>query len=152
PDGKSDSGTTSWPQQLHSYAASWKVFKSPFDKRATVEGSANSGTAPISYGINGKKSLLGVSASKINYPTSLILFASSQKAGAGPEFAGVSKDDVIVEPGTAAGGTHLNRTRISAVFADGHAEDMLYSKFKDDSTASAAGGGKMRWVYDDDGQ
>ena len=43
-------GTTTWMSSLHpKYLAAWKIFQSPFDKRAPSEADA---TAPISYGFN----------------------------------------------------------------------------------------------------
>src|SRR5438477_239613 len=40
--------TTPWPQQLYKLLETWKVFRSPFDRRSDNDGN----NAPVSYGIN----------------------------------------------------------------------------------------------------
>lgn len=161
PDGKTDGGTLTWPQQLFSYVSSWKVFKSPFDTRSLVDGSQTLATAVVSYGLNGEgapEGILGIDSSKINYTTNLILTAPKQDAVSSVKFSGTSATDLKVTATSAGGtataprGTHLTRMRINVVYADGHAEDLAFAKFVDDNTASAAGGGKMRWIYDNDGK
>jgi prepilin-type N-terminal cleavage/methylation domain-containing protein len=43
-------GTSQWMNSLHpKYLSNWKIFQSPFDKRAPSE---NNTTAPVSYGFN----------------------------------------------------------------------------------------------------
>ncbi len=166
PDGKTNAGSQTWPQQMFTYVSSWKSFKSPFDTRALVDGSATSTTAVVSYGFNGKNGtgtgastngLLGADSSKFNFPSNLIMLAPKQDAATTVKFSGTSATDLVVLPAESGGsltlprGTHLTRARINVVFADGHSEDIPFVKFIDDSKPSASGGGKMRWIYDDSG-
>ena len=95
----------------------------------------------ISYGINSNLYSGGVpiSADKIAKPTAFIVFAPAQKSGtrvsfqgvgnsAGPNGQGVTVLANASNPGgTATGGTHNNRTKINALFADWHVETMAWS-------------------------
>jgi len=135
-----------WQQQLNpTYVSSWKVFKSPFDNRSVTENSSS----PVSYGINGEGAatgLLGIDSSKINYPSNLIMLAPALAAGTGLTFEGKGDADILVTTttaGTGDRGTHSSRKRINVVFADGHAEDILFSKF----ISNAADEGNKRWDY-----
>jgi prepilin-type N-terminal cleavage/methylation domain-containing protein len=129
--------TVTWMSQLHpKYLSSWNIFKSPFDIRAPLEDDANS---PVSYGINGNN-IVGTSADKITKPTVFILFAPAQVAGATVTFSGLANtgapgvtvlgngsDTATSNPsggGAATGGTHSSRTKINALFADLHLENM----------------------------
>src|SRR6266513_576209 len=69
-----------WMTQLHpKYLPAWKIFQSPFDKRAASELDAN---APISYGLNGNpgsgSSIAGLSMDRITSPSVFIMFARAQ--------------------------------------------------------------------------
>ncbi|HEY5745474.1 MAG TPA: type II secretion system protein [Chryseolinea sp.] len=150
-------GSTVWPQQLNpTYVPAWKVFKSPFDTRVASEVAA---TAPVSYGINGTignsgSNLLGLDSTKINYPSSLILLAPTIVDNSALLYNGLGNADVLVtssSAGTGDRGSHSSRKRINVLFADGHTEDITVVKFQDSSSAASAGGGKKRWVYDDNG-
>lgn len=142
------SATVTWMSQLHSpkYLSSWKVFQSPFDIRGALEDDVNS---PVSYGINGNptNSIIGASADKIAKPSEFILFAPAQASGATVVFdptaiASFAAPGVLVykaasTPGGAAnGGTHSSRTKINALFADLHLENMPWTVFIDDTNPS----------------
>jgi prepilin-type N-terminal cleavage/methylation domain-containing protein/prepilin-type processing-associated H-X9-DG protein len=131
------SATVDWMSQLHSpkYLSSWKVFQSPFDIRGASE--LGDATTPVSYGINGNN-IVGTSADKISKPTNFILFAPAQDVAATVSFqgtaatgapgvtvAGAGSDKATSIPGgDATGGTHSSRTKINALFADLHVENM----------------------------
>ena len=139
-----------WMTQLHpKYVSAWSVVQSPFDTRAASELDAS---APISYGLNGNtkaggSSIAGLSVDKITNPSVFIIFAPAQAAGATVTFAGGTAAAVTVYKNTnpaASGGTHSNRRKINALFADLHAENMDWSKFildTDPNDPSAA----LRW-------
>jgi prepilin-type N-terminal cleavage/methylation domain-containing protein/prepilin-type processing-associated H-X9-DG protein len=139
-----------WMNQLHpKYLATWRVFQSPFDKRAAAEVDAN---APISYGLNGNtkgggSSVAGLLVNRIANPSVFIMFAPAQAPGTGVAFAGTTAAGVTVYKNTnpaASGGTHNSRRQINALFADLHAETMPWSKFildNDPNDPSAA----LRW-------
>ncbi len=130
------SATVTWMSQLHpKYLSSWNVFQSPFDIRGASETDA---TAPVSYGINGNN-VVGTSVDKIASPTVFILFAPAQTQGPtvtflgfgtsgapGVRVLGIGGDQATSNPdGSAAiGGTHSSRTKINALFADLHLENM----------------------------
>jgi hypothetical protein len=141
-------GAASWMKQLHpKYLPSWNVFQSPFDAaRGALEDDVNS---PVSYGINGNptNSIIGASVDKISKPTVFILFAPAQASGAAVVFdptaiANFAAPGVLVYKGTstpggaAIGGTHSSRTKINALFADLHLENMLWTVFIDDTNPS----------------
>jgi len=133
------SATVTWMLQLElnqKYLSAWRVLESPFDKRSTSElGGAN---AAISYGINSNVYSAGVaiSADKITKPTAFITFAPAQASTATVSFSGVGNSSVpgvtvlaaaSVPGGSAQGGTHNNRAKINALFADWHVETMPWS-------------------------
>jgi len=137
-------GAGSWMVQLKpKYLSAWNIFQSPFDRRSPSE--LGTAATPISYGINGVvPSIIGMAADKISKPSMFILFAPAQAATATVTFQGTA---ATVAPGvtvlgngatatsnpggtTAAPppprGTHANRTRINALFADLHCETMSW--------------------------
>lgn len=135
------SATLSWMSQLHpKYLPSWNVFQSAFDPRTPLEDDANS---PISYGINGTPGVAGMVAAKISKPSVFVLFAPAQKSGNSVSFdttakanfaapgirvVGIGSNKATSTPGgDATGGTHSNRKRINALFADLHCEGMPWS-------------------------
>jgi len=139
-----------WMNQLHpKYLPTWRIFQSPFDKRAASEVDAN---APISYGLNGNSkgggsSIAGLLVNKIANPSVFIMFAPAQAPGTAVTFAGGTAAAVTVYKNAspaATGGTHNSRKQINALFADLHAETMPWSKFildNDSNDPSAA----LRW-------
>ena len=137
------SATLTWMSQLEQnqkYLSSWRVLESPFDKRTTSE--LGDGTTAISYGINASvlPGNVAISADKITKPVTFIVFAPAQKSGATVSFQGLANssapgvtltgnsNSVASTPGgTMAGGTNNSRTRINALCADWHAENMSWS-------------------------
>jgi len=132
------SSATSWTTQVEQnqkYLSRWAVLQSPFDKRAGSETGTTAPYSPVSYGIN--PNIWGQSADKITKPTSFILFAPAQAAGPTVTFQGSANTPVSpgitvlgatsTPNGPAAGGTHNNRTKIDALFADLHCETMPWS-------------------------
>ena len=142
-DGALFSTTGSWMRQLNpKYVSAWGIFQSPFDTRAPSEAGIAAPVSPISYGINGR-GIIGMAADKITKPTVFILFAPAQASGATVTFQGMATDvpgTTVLGNGTTAtsipggtttappppSGTHSNRTRINALFADLHCETMSW--------------------------
>lgn len=156
-DGVLFAAGSSWMIQLEQnqkYLSSWTVLQSPFDKRPSSDRGTNSPSSPISYGINGKQpSIIGLSASRITNPTGFILFAPAEASGTTVTFQGSATDSTVTVLGngngtattnpnnqtvTNPGGTYGNRTRINAMFADLHCENMAWTAFTS-TTASVAG-------------
>ncbi len=142
---KKDSGggaeIVSWPITLQSkYVTNWKVFRSPFDKRADR---AEAPGIPVSYGIN--DNLFGINASKWDSPSQLIAMAPSLVPGNEVLFNGTSESNprVIMPDGSGPGklGTHNGRAQINVLFADSHAISIPYREFA--GTQDAAG--LKRW-------
>src|SRR6266536_3362701 len=139
-----------WMTQLHpKYLAAWSIFQSPFDTRAASEVDA---TAPISYGLNGNpgsgSSIAGLSVDKITNPSVFIMFAPAQAVGTTVTFAGGTAAAVTVYKNTnpaASGGTHSNRTRINALFADLHSENMVWTTFINDTPSGSDPSAAFRW-------
>lgn len=143
------STTATWMSQLcPKYTAAWGIFKSPLDTtRLPSEAGTGSPPSPISYGINSKiydVNNVAISADKIAKPTVFILFAPAQDNATTVNFQGLAttpgpgvtvlgnSSTVTGNPpnnGAAIGGTQSNRTRINALFADLHCENMLWSAF-----------------------
>jgi prepilin-type N-terminal cleavage/methylation domain-containing protein/prepilin-type processing-associated H-X9-DG protein len=133
------SATVTWMSQLElnqKYLSAWRVLESPFDKRSTSE--SGDGTTAISYGINSNiyVSNVPISADKITKPTVFIVFAPAQASTATVSFSGVGNSSApgvtvlaaaSVPGGSAQGGTHNNRAKINALFADWHIETMPWS-------------------------
>jgi len=133
------SANATWMSQLNpKYLPNWRVFESPFDVRLSSE--KGDATTPVSYGINPNVYVSGVpiSADKITKPVTFIVFSPAQDAGntvtfntlATATFAapGVTENAGTSNPGggAASGGISDNRTKINALFADWHAETMLW--------------------------
>jgi prepilin-type N-terminal cleavage/methylation domain-containing protein len=147
-----DASAGTWMAQLHpKYLPAWKIFQSPFDKRAASENGTTAPPSPVSYGLNGNTksgtSIAGLLMDKIANPSAFIVFAPAQSNATTVAFAGTASPGVTVYKaasnpgGTATGGTHNSRARINALFADLHTESMLWSKFildsdPNDSTAA----------------
>jgi prepilin-type N-terminal cleavage/methylation domain-containing protein/prepilin-type processing-associated H-X9-DG protein len=134
------SATVTWMLQLElnqKYLSAWRVLESPFDTRSTSE--AGGANAMISYGINSNvySSGVAISADKITKPTAFIVFAPAQASTATVSFLGAGTSAppgvtvfaaMSTPPGAnATGGTHNNRLKINALFADWHAETMAWS-------------------------
>jgi prepilin-type processing-associated H-X9-DG protein len=129
-----------WMTQLKpKYVPAWKIFQSPFDTRNASETGAS---APVSYGLNGNN-IIGTAIDKIVSPSVFILLAPAQTSGSTVRFQGLGGAAVTVykatsiPDGTAAtGGTHNQRKRVNALFADLHSENMLWTVFIDDTIPS----------------
>lgn len=137
------SATVTWMSQLEvnqKYLSVWRVLESPFDSRTTSE--LGDATTRISYGINANVydvNNVAISADKITKPVTFIVFAPAQASGPTVSFQGnaLGPPGVTVNTGgtpatsnpggTAIGGPHNNRVKINALFADWHAETMLWS-------------------------
>ena len=134
------SATQTWMSQLEQnqkYLSSWRVLESSFDKRSTSE--LGNATTAVSYGINANilPGNVPISADKITKPVTFIVFAPAQASGQIVSFAGTGNPagfpgvTVLANAsnpgGTAAGGTHANRRKISAMCADWHTEIMPWS-------------------------
>jgi prepilin-type N-terminal cleavage/methylation domain-containing protein len=151
-------GAPTWMAQLHpKYLPAWKIFQSPFDRRDASEIDAS---APISYGLNGNptgSSIAGLSMDKVANPSVFILFAPAPDStvGSRPTFQGVPAAAVTEYKGTSApggpapapdGGTHNQRKRINALFADLHSESMLWSTFVNDTNSATDPSASQRWT------
>ena len=143
----------SWMSQLYNadpppaapkYISSWGVFVSPFDHPASPRTSSpNNANSAVSYGINGTSGVIGMSADKISKPSVFIVFAPAQASGSAVNFRGIGNTTnqanlaasanvtvlaaATVPNGPATGGTHNNRAKINALFADWHVETMAWS-------------------------
>jgi prepilin-type N-terminal cleavage/methylation domain-containing protein/prepilin-type processing-associated H-X9-DG protein len=155
------------------YLPSWDVFQSPLDTRAPSD--KGDATTPISYGINqnvADQSVAGTRllANKIVTPSVFILFAPAQDSAATVEFRGTAATaapGVTVlgiggsppppapplpalatsnPGGNATGGTHSSRRQINALFADWHAENMLWATFTNTTISSSDASAGLRWV------
>jgi type II secretory pathway pseudopilin PulG len=156
------SATQRWMSQLEQnqkYLSSWRVLESSFDKRTTSE--LGDATTAVSYGINANilPGNVAISADKITKPVTFIVFAPAQASGAIVSFAGAGNSGfpgvkvlaaMSTPPGAnATGGTHSNRTKINALCADWHVENMLWSGTGPAFTNTTATGtdpdGAFRW-------
>jgi prepilin-type N-terminal cleavage/methylation domain-containing protein len=121
-----------WPDSLNpDYVSNWDIFRSPFDKRTP---GAEPENAPVSYDINAN--LWGVSPFQIVSPPDCILLAPLTADQSTLQFIGTADESSVPVPlnresngvGT-DGGTYLNGTYITALFADLHAAPISMSSF-----------------------
>ena len=150
--------TVTWMSQLHpKYLSSWNIFQSPFDTRAPSEGGILAPVSPISYGINLNvyPNNVAISADKISKSTIFILFAPAQAAGATVTFSGlattgapgVTENAGTSNAGLATGGTHSTRTKINALFADLHLENVAWTTFTSNTANPPSDpDGNLRWT------
>jgi prepilin-type N-terminal cleavage/methylation domain-containing protein len=137
-----------WMNSLHpTYLSSWKIFQSPFDKRAASESNTN---APVSYGFNlnahGTSATIPLLAQQVTNPTLFILFAPSQDTSNAVNFAGTASASVTVNQANGAqGGTHNKRQRINVCMADLHMENMLWSTYISNTATSSDPCAPQRW-------
>lgn len=156
-------GSAAVPWMLHleqnqKYLSTWRVLESPFDTRSTSD--QGDGTTAISYGINSNvyPSGVAISTDKITKPTAFIVFAPAQESGTTTSFQGVGNYlplgvNVLAATstpgGAATGGTHNNRKKINAIFADWHVESMLWSgtgpAFTNNTVTGSDPDGELRW-------
>ncbi|MEO8045060.1 MAG: type II secretion system protein [Spartobacteria bacterium] len=136
-----------WMTTLHTkYLPSWKIFQSPFDTRNASE---DDSSAPVSYGINGNKEVVGISMDRVKKPSVFILFAPAQDSGTSVKFSGKPNATVTVYKNSiASGGVQSRRTRINALFADLHAESLTWATFSRDTATTADPDADYRWAPD----
>jgi prepilin-type N-terminal cleavage/methylation domain-containing protein/prepilin-type processing-associated H-X9-DG protein len=137
----SKSARKPWPTTVHDkYNIACKAFHSPFDTRPVVETGTN---VAVSYGVNNE--CFDTNIGKWTAPGDLIMAAPKLGAGTAVTFTGTSNEDVaLTGPGGSPGdkkGTHSNRTRINALFGDGHTEAMAYKDF----ATTSGDAGRRRW-------
>jgi prepilin-type N-terminal cleavage/methylation domain-containing protein len=153
-----------WMTQLKpKYLPAWKIFQSPFDGRLASEDETGANKPPISYGLNGNpgsggsvSGIAGLSMDKVANPSAFILFAPAPDptVGSTPKFQGVPTAIVTEYKGTSApgglaptpGGTHNQRKRINALFADLHSENILWSTFVNDINSATDPSASQRWT------
>lgn len=137
--------SSNWMASLNpKYLPTWKIFQSPFDKRAPSETAAQ---APVSFGMNANASGTGTGetllSDTIKNPTGFILFAPAQPfTKRGTDASVTVTKNSAGSGGAARGGTHNKGQRINACMADLHVENMSWRDFHDDSSNDAA---KQRW-------
>jgi prepilin-type N-terminal cleavage/methylation domain-containing protein len=148
-----------WMAQLKpKYLPAWKIFQSPFDKRAASESGTASPVSPVSYGVNGNNkpgiSIPGFLMAKITNPSAFILFAPAQTNAQTVAFSGTASQaapgvtvykTTSTPGGAATGGTHNTRKRVNALFADLHSENMLWSVFINDTNSASDPSASQRW-------
>ena len=154
---------SSWMTQLSpKYISRWAVLQSPFDRRPGSEAGTGIPVSPISYGINLNvfSGSAPFSADRITKPSSFILFAPAQQFGTTVSFQGTA---VVTQPvvtvlgiggnkttsnpgGNATAGTHSNRTKINALFADLHSETMSWATFTNNAATISDPDGAYRWT------
>jgi prepilin-type N-terminal cleavage/methylation domain-containing protein len=121
-----------WPATLQSkYLTNWKVFLSPFDKRAP----SDTDPIPVSYGVNAnaQSGSTGLSVDRITAPSTFIVYATAPAATDPISFTGTAASPKA--PPTPAGspaGTHNNRKRIDTCMADWHVENLSWSDYSAD--------------------
>lgn len=135
-----------WMNELHpKYLPGWKIFQSPFDSRISQE---NDNTAPVSYGINGNDNVIGGSMDKVKKPSVFIVIAPAQDSGTIVKFSGTPAAAVTVKADSASGGVQNKRTRINALFADLHVDNLLWATFSRDTATPADPDAGYRWKPD----
>jgi prepilin-type N-terminal cleavage/methylation domain-containing protein len=171
--GSTTPTSVSWMSQLYpKYLSSWYVLISPFDNPVSPRtASDNNANSAISYGINGTAGVIGMSAGKISKPAVFVLFAPAQDSGTTVSFQGVANTTSSVNlanspnvmvlgigggqatstpggtnSGTDPHGTHSSRTKINALFADLHSENMPWTTFTNNASTANDPDGNLRWT------
>ena len=138
----SKSGTT-WPEILNSkYNIAWKAFRSPFDKVTASRPASESGTIPISYGMN--SNCFDTNVGKWKSPANVLIGAPAIVPGPAVAFNGVSTQNVEIKAPSGQNknmGTHSNRTRINTLYGDGRVEQMAWKDYSN----SSGDVGSRRW-------
>jgi prepilin-type N-terminal cleavage/methylation domain-containing protein len=164
-----------YPKYLSAWNIFISPFDSPVNNPVTPlrTASDNNANSAVSYGINGiQPSIIGMAAGKITKPTVFILFAPAQdNSPTTVEFQGTanttnqanlaSSPNIIVlgigggqatstpggtNAGTTPHGTHSSRTKINALFADLHCENMPWTTFTNNTTSTADPDAGLRWT------
>jgi prepilin-type N-terminal cleavage/methylation domain-containing protein/prepilin-type processing-associated H-X9-DG protein len=164
--------TVSWMSQLYpKYLSSWYVLISPFDNTVSPRtASDNNANSALSYGINLNvyQGGVGISSTKITKPTVFIVFAPAQAQSVIVSFLGIANTTTQanlanspnltvlgIGSNTATSnpptqnptrGTHSSRTKINALFADWHAENMPWAVFtRNTADPTTDPDGNYRW-------
>ena len=136
---KTAAATDTWPILLQAkYAKDWKVFRSPFDKVTAIRPKTDTAPYFVSYGLN--ENVLDPKArfvgKWVNSGSAVILAAPAvDESDVYPKpvkFNANAKSDVNVSiktPAVLKCGTHQSREAINVLFADGHVEQMDWSKY-----------------------
>jgi prepilin-type N-terminal cleavage/methylation domain-containing protein len=125
-----------WPQALNQYLNDWRVFRSPFDKRAIP----NTQPYPISYGMN--KNCMDTSAGQWTAPSQLLIAADQKVAEKGAnQFNGQSTQAPVIQPGQGLG-VYKSGKMINCLFGDYHAVATNMTDFKDVQSQK----GQLRWI------
>ena len=132
-----------WPTTLNpNYAASIKIFVSPFDTRiSTVATSGTmSSSTPVSYGYNSLLvSATSYNMDKLTYPSALIVMAPDPNLSKPLSFSDTATSSQfgggfaapVVNPAMLTGtyGTFSNRNRINALYADWHVQALPWATY-----------------------
>jgi prepilin-type N-terminal cleavage/methylation domain-containing protein len=164
-----------YPKYLSAWNIFISPFDSPVNNpvtpnRTTSDNNANSA---VSYGVNANiyPNNTAMAANKITKPTVFILFAPAQDSSNVVEFQGIanttssanlaSSPNVTVlgigsgkatstpggtNSGTKPQGTHSSRTKINALFADLHCENMSWTTFANNTALTADPDAGLRWT------
>ena len=92
--------------------------------------------------------VFGVNSSKFGSPSELIMAAPVMDGGTQIKFSGTSASNVDLPKGGGGGtkkGTHNNRSRVNALYADAHVKDLLWKEF----SKTTDDDGKRRWNPED---
>jgi prepilin-type N-terminal cleavage/methylation domain-containing protein/prepilin-type processing-associated H-X9-DG protein len=134
-----------WPKAMHDrYVTDWKAYHSPFDRlpATRLQDVGSAAVAPVSYGINTK--LFDKSSSNFASPSELIMMSCQMTSSSPATFVGTSDQNVELPVGGLGGmknGTHQNRSRINALFADAHITNMTFIEF-----VKSTGDEELRWT------
>jgi prepilin-type N-terminal cleavage/methylation domain-containing protein/prepilin-type processing-associated H-X9-DG protein len=151
-------GATNWPSLLQAkYVKDWKAFRSPFDKPSPARPKTDIPPLPISYGMSEKVFDTFVGKWK-GSPSSVVIVAPAVDFGVpgkNVQFLASARSDAgnaalkITSPTGTDMGTHQSRTAINVLFADGHVEQMTWTKYVANGTTAE----KQRWdpMYEDPG-
>jgi prepilin-type N-terminal cleavage/methylation domain-containing protein len=127
---------TTWPLAVNHYLNDWRVFKCPFDKRATP----NTAPYPVSYGAN--KNIFDTNAGQWTAPSQLIILADQRVAEKGAnQYQGFSTQNPITQPGQGMG-VYKNGKMINCLFGDYHAVATNVTDYRDTQSEK----GRERWL------
>ena len=127
--------TDTWPVLLHGkYVRDWKAFRSPFDKPTTSRPKTDTEPVPVSYGMSEK--VFDTFTGKWAASASSVILAGPaiDPSGTGKSVkfldSATSATNVKISTPTADNlGTHQQRKAVNVLFADGHTEQMDWSKY-----------------------
>ncbi len=144
------SAATNWPNLLQAkYVKDWKAFRSPFDKPSKDRPKTDTPPVPISYGLS-EKTFDTFKGKWKGSDSSVVLAAplvDTAVTGKTVKFKAAAKSDAgndalkLTKPTGTDLGTHESRKAINVLFADGHVEQMQWSKY----TANGTELEKQRW-------